>query len=115
MNELNLLKQKLEARKQELELRVTAINADVSHLNQPLSNDWSEQAVERENDEVLEALGNSSQDELRQIHLALQRIEAGRYENCEECDQLIPEKRLQLLPHTSYCTTCAEKHETASI
>jgi DnaK suppressor protein len=114
MNNLDQVKQELEARKQELELRVTAINADVSHLNQPLSNDWSEQAVERENDEVLEALGNSSQDELRQIHLALQRIEAGRYETCEQCEQVILAKRLQLLPHSIYCTACAEKLESTS-
>ena len=113
MSELKLIKQKLEDRRQELEQRVVAINADVSHLNQPLSNDWSEQAVERENDEVLEALGNSSQDELRQIHLALQRIEDGRYENCEECDQTIPAKRLELVPHTTHCTHCAEKLESA--
>ena len=36
------------------------------------SADWSEQAQERQNDEVLEAIGNESQHELTQINVALE-------------------------------------------
>ena len=112
MAQLDFIKQKLESRRKELEIRVVSINDDISHKKEPLSRDWSEQAIERENDEVLEALGNSSQIELRQINLALKRMEAGIYQTCERCGEEIPLKRLELVPHTVNCTQCAQALET---
>ncbi|TQV88190.1 TraR/DksA family transcriptional regulator [Aliikangiella coralliicola] len=113
MDPIEKLKRNLQNRKEELESRIKSINADISHQNQPLSNDWSEQAVERENDEVLEALGNASQKEIAQINLALKRIESGHYQTCENCAEPIPIKRLELIPHTIYCTRCAEEIESS--
>lgn len=112
MPDFDDIKQHLVNRLAELESRVTAINKDISHLEQPLSNDWSEQAIERENDEVLEALGNASQRELFQIRNAIQRINSGTYQICEHCSKTIPLKRLELVPHTSLCTNCAEAQES---
>jgi len=111
---LESLKQELIERMQALESRIRSIDAEVSHHNQPLSSDWSEQAVERENDEVLEALGNASQNELAQIRRALARIDSGAYQICEACGQEIPLQRLRLVPHTVYCTHCAEELESVS-
>lgn len=111
MNSIENLKLKLAERLEALESRVKAINADITHQNQPLSNDWSEQAVERENEEVLEALGNASQREIAQIKLALQRIEDGKYQICASCQETIPMQRLQLVPFTVHCTGCAEALE----
>jgi len=111
--DLESIKIGLLARQKELEDRVKAINKDVSHINQPLSSDWSEQAIERENDEVLEALGKASQQELIQIKAALKRIENGTYRNCGVCGEMIPFERIQLLPQTTHCTRCAEELEAA--
>ncbi|TQV72272.1 TraR/DksA family transcriptional regulator [Aliikangiella marina] len=111
MQRFDEIKQTLHARLGELESRVQAINADITHQNQPLSSDWSEQAVERENEEVLEALGNASQKEMAQIKNALHRMDTGRYEICETCDAEIPFERLKLVPYTTLCTHCAEKAE----
>ena len=114
MEDLDDIKRQLLERQKELESRVEAINKDVSHSETPLSNDWSEQAVERENDEVLEALGNASQQELVQIKAALKRIEKGTYRHCGVCNEIIPLERMQLLPQTTYCTRCADEIESAS-
>lgn len=111
MNSMNKIKQQLTTRLAELETRVTAINDDVSHKKQPLSSDWSEQAVERENEEVLEALGNASLDEIQHIKHALQRIEEGVYFDCENCRKTINPERLKLLVSADLCTKCAEKAE----
>ncbi len=108
------MKETLIQRKNELESRVTAINDDVSHKKQPLSSDWAEQAVERENEEVLEALGNASLDELKNIKHALQRIELGTYLNCKNCGENINEERLKLLNSTDLCTECAAREELIS-
>ena len=114
MEDLEAIKQQLLERQKELESRVEAINKDVSHSETPLSNDWSEQAVERENDEVLEALGNASQQELIQIKAALKRIDNGTYRHCVVCTEVIPLERMQLLPQTTHCTRCAEEIESAN-
>ena len=49
------------ARLGELDARLHAIEAE---LDLPHSRDWEEDAVEREGDEVLEALGEAGQEEI---------------------------------------------------
>ncbi|HKJ50065.1 MAG TPA: TraR/DksA family transcriptional regulator [Gammaproteobacteria bacterium] len=95
--------------KSELTRRIRTIDRDIRH--EGMSADWSEQASERENDEVLESLGNNSEKELQMINYALKRIEDGNYLKCESCGGEIPEARLELLPFTPYCVDCAEKIE----
>ncbi len=95
--------------KREVSDRITAIDRDIRH--EGMSADWTEQASERENDEVLESLGNSSEQELLMINTALTRIDEGNYFNCAECAETIPQARLDLLPFTSHCVNCAEKSE----
>jgi DnaK suppressor protein len=93
--------------KREVSSRINAIDRDIRH--EGMSADWSEQASERENDEVLESLGNSSEEELAMIKFALLRIDEGNYFNCAECGEAIPHARLNLLPFTAHCVVCAEK------
>ena len=102
-------KQRLLEMKQHLTDRITAIDRDIRH--EGMSADWSEQASERENDEVLESLGNTSEQELLQIKYALRRIEDGTYFYCDKCGEDIPQARLDLLPFTAHCVSCAEKIE----
>lgn len=89
--------------------RIRAIDRDIRH--EGMSADWSEQASERENDEVLESLGNNSEKELQMIKYALKRIDEGSYFYCDRCGEEIPEARLELLPFTPHCVDCAEKIE----
>ena len=96
-------------KKSELTRRIRTIDQDIRH--EGMSADWSEQASERENDEVLESLGSNSERELQMINYALKRIEDGSYFQCDRCGGEIPEARLKLLPFTPYCVDCAEKIE----
>jgi RNA polymerase-binding protein DksA len=95
--------------KEEVSGRINSIDRDIRH--EGMSADWAEQASERENDEVLESLGNSSEQELEMIKFALLRIEDGSYFHCDKCGEEIPPARLELLPFTAYCVNCAEKIE----
>lgn len=106
---MNQYKQVLLEMKQDVTGRINAIDKDIRH--EGMSADWSEQASERENDEVLESLGNSSEQELAMINVALQRIDNGSYFLCGECGDVIPPARLKLLPFTAHCVNCAEKIE----
>lgn len=98
-------KKQLEARLAELGIRLDAIDQELDSHNNP---DWQELAVEREVDEVLEATGLAGQTEIRQVHAALQRIVAGSYGTCTRCGEDITEARLDTLPWTPLCRSCAK-------
>ncbi|HBF31140.1 TraR/DksA family transcriptional regulator [Rhizobium sp.] len=91
-------------RQQELTRRLGKIDKDLNSLRSP---DSEEQAVEAENDEVLEGLGHAGEDELRAIDAALIRIDKGTYGKCVSCGQPIAPERLALLPATPFCQDCA--------
>jgi DnaK suppressor protein len=109
VSEADRLRQRLLDMKSELQRRLRSIDRDIRH--EGMSADWSEQASERENDEVLESLGSNSEKELRMIEQALRRIEDGSYFRCDNCGEKIPEARFELLPFTPYCVSCAEQLE----
>ena len=108
MQEYDTIHQQLQTRYDEIQTRLQKIRHDVQHKNEPLQADFAEQATERENDEVLDALDHSIRDEMAQIQVTLQRLAAGEYGICEVCEKKIPLQRLAALPHTSRCVACAE-------
>ncbi|OZB16546.1 MAG: dimethylmenaquinone methyltransferase [Rhodobacterales bacterium 34-62-10] len=91
----------------ELDARLHAIE---SELEQPHTKDWDDQAIETEGDQVLERLGQTGLDEIRHIMAALDRIKAGTYGTCVTCGARISEERLDVLPATPFCKTCAAAH-----
>ena len=48
---------------------------------------------------------------LDKIQRALERIDAGTFGICEECDEPISIKRLQARPETTLCIRCKEEQE----
>ena len=104
-SKLTAIKKSLEERKTVLLQRISRVKTGMTAEH---SADWSEQAQERQNDEVLEAIGNESQHELSQINLALERIESGDYASCTDCGEDISLKRLEAVPYTHFCINCAE-------
>jgi RNA polymerase-binding protein DksA len=108
------IRRKLTSRRDELEQRLRDIERDVRHEDNPLSGDWEEQAVQREHEEVTDALGNEARRELEQIKQALGRIDSGEYPYCSECGLEIGQPRLELLPYTSLCVACAQARESAN-
>ena len=95
--------------KQKVTQRINSIDKDIRH--EGMSADWTEQAVERENDEVLESLGNNAEQKLAMINTALKRIESGEYFYCQSCGEEIPRARLEVLPFNSLCVDCADRLE----
>lgn len=69
--------------------------------------DQDEQAVERENDEIVDALGENILKELEQINRAGSRLEAGTYNICSSCKGAIGYERLEAIPYTELCIKCA--------
>ncbi|MDD2758778.1 MAG: TraR/DksA family transcriptional regulator [Methylomonas sp.] len=96
---------------EELDDRLGKITDDVKHADKPLDQDFSEQAVEAENDEVLDALGNSARVEVEKIKQAISRIDSGTYGICLICGETIRNERLAALPYANLCIRCAQRKE----
>jgi len=103
MKHQELLK-RLSDRHDELSKRLSALKKDLQQLH---SADWSEQAQERENDEVLETLAHECRVELKQIELTQRKIEEGHYGLCSKCGGSISAARLEAIPSAQYCVKCA--------
>lgn len=96
---------RLRERKTQLEHRLHNIEGELDKLR---DNDFTEMVTERENDEVLEEIGSTGLDELRQINAALVRIGQNNYGICTECGADIPTARLEIIPYASTCTSCSD-------
>jgi RNA polymerase-binding transcription factor DksA len=101
----------LAQRRSQLEDRLRVLDTRLHEIEDELdshqSKDWEELATEREGDEVLERLGVSGQEEIARIRAALKRMDDGEYGICMKCGNEISEARLDLLPWTPFCRTCA--------
>ena len=95
--------EKLKMRLGELEKRLHKIEGDLDQTPNP---DSEERATERENDEVLEEMGNQGQAELKAVEAALQRIADGTFGICVRCGEEITEERLEAVPHAALCRNC---------
>jgi DnaK suppressor protein len=109
MKEYEEVRSRLIAMLEELNLRLDRITNNVRHSEQPLEKDFAEQAIQNQNDEVMDYLGNSARTEIALIKQAIARIDSGKYGLCQVCDEPISKKRLEALPYSGMCIKCAGK------
>ena len=98
--------ERLHTRRRNIERRLEAVRNDRRRRSDPLVQDWSDQAIQRENDETLDALDRRDRRELEAISVALERMEAGIYEQCVACQGPIETERLRVEPTTTRCRSC---------
>ena len=101
----------LTARLREIQGRLDRITKDGRHSGK-LPADFEEQAVERENDEVLAGLDTGIRNEIASIDKALARLDSGEYGKCEACDKTIGAPRLEALPYATRCVACEGTENT---
>jgi len=97
-------REQLESLKNELEIRIAKARTSLSRQR---SADWSEQATERENDEVLQELVREAEEEMQQIKRALVAMDSGKYGLCTHCGENINPERLSAMPMSTLCIRCA--------
>lgn len=100
------IRRRLVARRDTLQGRVRDIAAGAGR-GWPLDPDFEEQAIERQSEEVVEALDAAARHELAQIAAALTRMEQGEYGVCARCGEAIPVARLWAVPYADRCVSCA--------
>ncbi|WP_440877565.1 TraR/DksA family transcriptional regulator [Thalassotalea sp. PLHSN55] len=98
--------------KSEFTQRIVELQKRVDSIHQDFANgrnaDWSEQARERENDEVLNALESEAKVEIQQLSNAITLIESGHYGICQTCGEAIAKQRLAVQPAAIKCINCAD-------
>lgn len=99
----SIYQSRLFGRRNELLDRLRRIEGD---LDIPRSHDDDDRATEREDEEVLESLGEAGLAELKAIEAALVRIDKGTYGRCAKCGQPMSEERLDAVPHAALCMEC---------
>lgn len=92
-------------KKEQLSTRVSAIEGD---FKKGRSQDSSEQAIERENEDVLDEIHHEAKLELGFVNEALQKLANDTYGYCDTCETKINPKRLEALPYCKTCIECAQ-------
>jgi RNA polymerase-binding transcription factor DksA len=98
---------RLRALKEELCDRLVRLDRHVRRSTEPLSADFVEQAVQRQNDVIVDGLWHATVQELRDVNAALERLGRKAYGACEHCGKPIAARRLEVLPYTTRCSVCA--------
>ena len=108
MSDYDSIIERLRLRKAELENRLGRVETS---MRKSYAKDWEEQSIERENDEVVDALDETLRTELNLVNSALSRVDKSQYGVCAICDEPIPVARLEALPYTDRCVSCASESE----
>ncbi|GAB2800560.1 hypothetical protein GCM10027040_30160 [Halomonas shantousis] len=98
----------LEGLRADLQTRIRRYQDHQHRTSGPLDKNPEEQALEVQNDEVVEQLEAEAKEELAQVERALVRIDAQVGDRCEECGDPIAPDRLVALPYTTRCKDCAD-------
>ena len=104
----NDVRAQLEEYRASITTRRDKLARHVHHRDEPLPQDFAEQAVELENSETMVALEDELREQEREVERALARLEDGSYGVCTECGDNIAKERLQALPAAALCFDCAD-------
>lgn len=100
------MKALLMTRRDDLTDRQARLERDAQRAGDPLSADFAEQAVQRENDDVVDRLREVTAAELEAVAAALARLANGTYGACATCGKPIDAARLAALPTSTRCLDC---------
>lgn len=103
MHSLTEIRSDLAARLEQLAAQIERTEREQSA---PLDDDFAEQAVEREDDEALDAQQRAAVAEMEAIRHAIARLDARHYGLCTSCGVPIDAARLEALPAAAHCIEC---------
>ena len=77
------------------------------HLTEQVA-DIADDAVQSYDRQLMMELGEKEFEKLRLVEEAIEKIDRGQYGICLECEELISEERLTVIPFTSHCVDCLD-------
>jgi DnaK suppressor protein len=106
------LRELLINRRREIFEQVAHLESESKGLGQPVIEPIDE-AQKQDLTRMLDRLVERGKEEIKEIHLALEKMSTDTYGVCELCGRSIPLKRLEVLPATRLCRKCAHEYEAA--
>ena len=77
------------------------------HLTEQVA-DIADDAVQSYERQLMMGLGEKEFKKLRLVEEAIEKLDEGQYGICLECEELISEERLTVVPFASHCVGCLE-------
>ena len=71
----------------------------------------ADDAVQSYERQLMMGLGEKEFEKLRLVEEAIEKLDEGQYGICLECEELISEERLTVIPFASHCVDCLESIE----
>lgn len=109
---LKEMKTVLLQRREALRQALAGDDSLLKQMNQDSVGDVIDFASDSAFGELSSQLAEVASRELLNVEVALQLMTAGRYGNCEGCNQSIPVARLQALPYATNCIECQRQSES---
>jgi DnaK suppressor protein len=108
------LKKQLEIKKLEIEKELESIaekgkggHWEPKFPNDETNTDIEDETLEVEDYENILPVGYALEEDLKNINLALQKIQQNTYGMCENCNKPISEERLRAFPEARFCNDCS--------
>ena len=111
---LNQFRSQLKSIRSELLGDVEKSNHHVKENQNGQIADISDHAAHTYNQQLEGELGEQEWQKLNQVDLAIEKIAKGEYGVCTQCEDSIPEARLEVVPFTEFCTQCLSEMEKNS-
>jgi DnaK suppressor protein len=108
-SELAQHKKVLVAKKEGLERSIGGKGILIGEFGTDGHGDFADRSTAANEEEISAQLKQTDVKLLRAIENALQRVEAGTYGVCVDCDEEISQPRLKAVPWTKVCIACKEK------
>jgi DnaK suppressor protein len=94
---------------------VKQIDESSKEMGQDGIQDIGDEAANIYNKQILLSLNENERMRLQEVDEALDRMVNGTYGICEECDDFIGLKRLEVRPIAKYCVPCKTKLEKGNL
>ncbi len=107
-SELNYFKEILDSRRVQIIKNIKGVNEELSQLSSLELNDEGDYASADNNSMIENAIAMQQEQELKEINVALAKIQTKEYGTCEMCEDSIGFQRLKVKPHAVYCIDCRE-------
>lgn len=109
---LNSMKKSLKEQRKQIIESLASQSDDMKSLVKTVeSGDEADVAADAIDRTLLTAIGAQDAKRLQMIDAALDRIYQDKYGRCIGCGKEIPQARLEALPYTQMCITCASAEE----
>ncbi len=108
---LEYFKKRLLKMREDILSKAKRLKEDSYNLGTDGIQDMADAASNAYNADILMSISDNDLTLLKDIDNSLDKISNGTYGTCEDCDEKINEKRLEVNPVARYCITCKRSME----